>query len=161
MGSTGLSHSHWLPLGNMYVLERRQKQMKQMQKSYLHFIWWMHSGISLFRIQNTYSHLWNARDQNIQELNLHNIGLSLPPHRFMYLFIQQLFIKYHLCARHQDQSNEQNRIRTFIEPTFQGLCFRLIRYLPQWPASKGYNLSSATNWLLNLGTLLGFHFLTY
>ena len=111
MGSTGLSHSHCLPL--TCICARKKTKTSEADAEIIspfHRKRGTHSRICLFKIPNIYLPLWyTPRDQNIQELNLRNTGLSLPPQQFMCLSIQQLFIASQLCVRHRGSSNGQDR----------------------------------------------------
>lgn len=157
--STGLSDSHWLPSGTCLWWGRNKNEEIRCRNhiSISSEKKWLHSVICFFRILSNYSHLWNTPEiKKIQELNLHHTGLSLPPHLFINLITQQLWVEYQLCPRHWDHSSEQNRIPALTESLFQRLGCLLIKHLPEQPGSLDPNLSSAPNCLLNLGKSVGF-----
>lgn len=98
MGSTGLSHSLWLPLGYMHVQERRQKQMKQMQKSYLYFIGkdkCIQEFVYLeYQIPTCTCETPQRPKHSRTKFAQHRAPSS--PHLFMCLFFRQLFIECQL-----------------------------------------------------------------
>lgn len=131
MGSTGLSRSLWLPLGYMHVLERRQKQMKQMQKSYLYFIGkdkCIQEFVYLeYQIPTCTCETPQRPKHSRTKFAQHQAPSSSPS---IHVFILLTIIYWvPTCARHQDHSNEQNRTPALNESTFQGLCCLPTRHL--------------------------------